>query len=261
MADRRKAFTNNSILIGGVKMKKQFIITIVCSLLLVLVVGCNHYRGEYDAFFTETITSLVGVSGDRFDDICVIEHDSYDKTLFTYSANCGFRHYVLAVLISQKADDEYICYYEDCNSIIKEVDSRITPETYDELLEYFSDEDMQALKLQNDWDSPIDEAKTVKEKISDHKDWYPIKKESRQKAFKEFGLKYSDTYEIPLCSDSDGRTIYYVICPDNEQGTEYLFMFEKDGSVNTETGIEELEDLWNYKEQLTRFKEANGWNR
>ena len=247
------------------KMKKLLFI-IVCAVLLTSLFGCDDfakYRGTHDALYTEAMTSLLSASSRNGESVCIIDHDTYGKTLFAYSGDCAYRKAILALLVAQNDDDKTVSYYEDCNFIYTQVETYQFPDSYDDLLEFFTEDEIETLKSENDWNKPIDDSKTVYEPVTDKKDYYPIKNSALIKALKEIGTTMARSYQMPLCSDANGKVIYYVITPKDgsEEEKEYLFMFNKDGSVNTDTGIEELEDLWNYREQLTRFKENNGWKR
>ena len=246
------------------KLKRLFT-TLIAALLLVSLCGCNWYPGtdEDRALFSEAITSLLAVSGERFDPIYIIDRDSCGKTLFTFSGLSA--HYnsevnaVFALMIAQGYDGESVCYYEDCNYICVGVKGRRHVETYDGLLEYFSEEEINALKLENDWDKPADEAKTVKETVVRRKH-NPIGEETLRKAFGQTEISYSYAATVPLCCDSNYNFLYYVGTDGEDGRKEYLVMFDIYGKIIEGTGIEELTDFWS-REQLKEFKAANGWQR
>ena len=49
----------------------------------------------------------------------------------------------------------------------------------------------------------------------------------------------------------EGRSIFYPA---------FIFMFDGYGNLIEDTGVLELTDMWNYREQLREFKEVNGWS-
>lgn len=78
---------------------------------------------------------------------------------------------------------------------------------------------------------------------------------------------YFAGYSTPLTTDTNGNTIYIMAgqnldCKEGENDylNSYLVMFDKNGQLIPNTGVQEIKDVLGYKEQLKEFKEASGWS-
>ena len=78
---------------------------------------------------------------------------------------------------------------------------------------------------------------------------------------------YDAAYSTPLTTDKKGKTIYFMTQHSYDSkidmeywGKSYLVMFDSSGEVIDDTGTQEIQDRWNYLNDLKEFKEANGWS-
>ena len=67
--------------------------------------------------------------------------------------------------------------------------------------------------------------------------------------------------------DNNGNVIFFMRGSYRSVETQrlahypsFLFMFDAEGNLVEDTGIMELTDLWDYRNQLREFKEINGWS-
>jgi len=65
-----------------------------------------------------------------------------------------------------------------------------------------------------------------------------------------------------LTSDSYNRHIYFFrgITEDDVYTRSFVVIFNKDGTFDPDVGVMEIQDVWNYQDDLKAFKERNGWN-
>ena len=256
-------------------MKKPIILCISLLLLSLLLVGCGVYRGEHRDLHAVAINSLLGIFGCPEDVVRVIETDEYGRTLFAFrrASNEGISEvdHVLALLISQKSTSEYAYFYDGYNVILCRFDGserwgRLSPET---VFNHFSAEEVEKLKADNDWGKEINEDRLFRVPIRGYK---PVTVSARKQraAFGEIS-DYSDYlnsgFSGPLTSDKNGKTLYLFLGYrfDARAGIEYftppvLAMFDKDGNLIENTGLKEITDIWDYRDELREFKESNNWS-
>jgi hypothetical protein len=99
---------------------------------------------------------MLGVSGSEMDKIEVLEQDEKGRTMFAYISNgsyiCG-KTGLYSVIICQKTDSEYSCFYPDYHFVVNDKKEEI------------SEDEIAALKTRNDWNQDIDESKMTKVRI------------------------------------------------------------------------------------------------
>ncbi|XMB73076.1 hypothetical protein RJI07_03970 [Mycoplasmatota bacterium WC30] len=272
-------------------MKKSFLSGIAISA-IVLVIGATFflfyifadyegYDGDNKDLYTEAIFSLIGnrgyfLDGEILDDpeIIVIEEDNYGRTMFSYVESNDISSY--SYLIAQKSDPDYVYFYPDYNFISSEYDYWNNQDK-----EMFTDDEINELKLLNDWDLPLDESKMVHFEITTLKEKpeTAIEEEVFENLLKSLsgksGYLGDDSlyrYSEYFMTDDYGRTIYYVygvgrdaegtgVSPDSISQYFYaVVIFQPDGSYDVNDSIMGLTNFQEYQNELCTFKTLNNWN-
>ena len=250
---------------------KKIIVFILSMLMLVLFNGCKFrgYSGEYADLYTVATNSILWNNGHSFGaekeidpKIEVIEQDRYGRTLFLYHeeyygcySDSTLRFSTL--LIMQHASKEYVYYYEDYNYVI------LRQGRYEPLKE-FTKEDIEFLKIRNDWDKALDLDKCVSKKIMNNKIQIPEDDPIIQKIREKFTL-YSDDYFIidHLTNDINKHCIVYgarSISVDGEKTSDYFVAFvQSEGDDVQKIVFFEPSDLYDYRDEFIEFKQQNGW--
>lgn len=259
--------------LGGVFMSKKYTISlnILCIIIFMgmpLFAGCGYkgYSGKYADLYTVAINSVLWNVGNSYgadraidSEIEVIETDNFGRTLFTYrekyysGANMTFS----ALIISQYSVDGYVYYYEDYNYLIKQQKLNI-PE-----LERFSDNDIEYLKSVNDWDKEINFEKCIRKEIVKAKQDIPYGNHIiSDNIINEFGLskkQYNLFYNFLTADDSGKFIVYGSIINFSEKDIYFVALVK-----TAEEDIEEIiflepVNLYDYREELIKFKKENGW--
>ena len=240
-------------------------------LAMLCLTGCepaaNKYYGPNVDCFTIAANNILGLSP-LFCQTALLDEDSYGRQIFVYlggyPAPPGGAD-LLAVLISQKADEKYVYYYPDDCFIL-----------YEKSLPYYtSDEemvsavkamvpaaDLQALEEKNDWGKPFDESRCAKKVISRTNDRGRVTNSSMLKFYRSVG--YVDPYSsiqyfTYMTSDDYNRQIYFSRLDDagkNYIGA-YAVMFSPGGRINSM----KITDFLHYQDAMKEFKIKNNWNK
>lgn len=247
---------------------------ILCILLfsVAFLTSCDDpelYKENNPELQVVATNSLLGVFGSDLDVVSKLEEDAYGRTLFAYEgqAQDGI---VCAVLIAQKYTSEKSYYYDNSNFIVCKIDytEYMKPLNIDFIKQYFSDNQLQKLKDENDWNKQLEEDKFFEVNIQRKKN-DKISEKKQKQVYEEimetddFNLPFS----TPLTTDKTGKTIYLMTqysyngkTAISYYGKSYLVMFDSNGEVIDDTGTRELKDRWNYLTDLKEFKEVNGWS-
>jgi len=254
--------------------KKAFFASIIILFFVCPLMGCQFtgYKGEHPELYTVAVNSLLGMKGYHSHGdaiIKLIEEDAFGRKLFSYYEDSYYGEgwpNSFSYLICQKEDGAYVYYYADYSFISKEWNGLELP---------FTNEEIEELKMENDWGKEINEEKLVKVEISRKKNEPNVKIERKdydilfQKIAEEKGRKGDGTmvypYPIYLTSDTYGRLIYYATAIHKDMDKEdvelhLVIIFNPDGSYDEDTCVLELKDLYNYQDDLKDLKEANNWN-
>lgn len=252
-------------------MTKKISVFVLSAMILVLFNGCKFrgYFGEYTDLYTVAINSILWNNGHSFGadkemapEIEVIEQDRYGRTLFMYyekyygcysDATLTFS----TLLIMQHSSKEFAYYYEDYNYVI------LGQDRYEPLRE-FAEEDLEYLKLLNDWDNALDLDKCVRKEIINNK--LQISEDSSivQKVKEKFELQPDDNFIIDhLTSDINGHSIVYGargVSVDGERMSDYFVAFvQSEGDDIQRMEFFEPSDLFDYRDEFIEFKKQNGW--
>lgn len=270
---------------------------IILGFILVLAQGYLGYKEPFTAEYTEAVYSLLDAKGYWVygEPICdpylkVLEKDNFGRTLFAY---CEYnRVSSLSLMILQKSDGVFSYYYTDCNFTASETfisgepnfDIADTIQVNDEnVLSFFTGEQIDELKNLNDWNKEINTGKCVKKEIINKKDFPKITRAQKdsfdlicKKIAKDCGCKGNDSvyrYATALDTDDYGRTIYYVygihrdvdgegISPTSKKmELDMVIIMNSNGSYDINTCGIKLKDTQNYQTELQKFKQLNSWNK
>ena len=242
-----------------------FIPAVLALMTLLLCSGCygkKDYTGDYPELYTAAIHSIPGNQG--YDEhpefffsstVEVLDEDDYGRVLFVYC-----EHEIYAVLVCQKADGDYVYFYPDYNYIAASKQKYPTmPE------DYFTGDEIEALKEINDWNMEPDESKYISVRITTTKSNGPVKDKTVMEFYTEIlgsdvstrtrsGVKY-------LTTDEYGRSIYLGYGTYGSSRVVAL-LFDPDGTYDAKNGVMEMtrDDLYDCQDRLKEFKKVNGWN-
>ena len=163
---------------------KKILLLASLFLILVLASGCyNGYTGEHVDLYTEAINSVPWVNGYSWGadfkcdpEIEIIDEDQYGRVMFTYyekyysGADISFS----ALIICQGSNEKEVFYYEDENYIVKK------QVIYSQNLERFTEEEIEKLKANNDWNKKISYDKCVRKEITRSKPEIPNEEELQE---------------------------------------------------------------------------------
>lgn len=237
----------------------------------------QEYRGEYPAAYTVAINSFFGSNGSGSNgeitlqsNIGILETDQYGRILFYYHEGLGPTGCGYAIM--QNEQDGYAYYYED-DCAIGAIDdwNGNGPMTHEE---WFTQEEIDALKILNDWDKPLNEDKCTKKEIVTRKPKGKLKPtdddfNNAVRVFCRendivFRTEYLDGYNEIFISDDYGREMYYLRCwwyvGDKQEDCYFAVVFMPDGSFSGANAVVMFEDLMDFPEALKQLKEKCGWN-
>ena len=246
---------------------KRILLIFLSLTVLLSVGGCYRepYNGDRADLYTVALNSLLWVTGvswesDKAADpaIEVIEEDSYGRVLFTYQEkDFGSVMSFSSLLIMQKTENGSVYFYPDCNAIC--VRASLTGEDVS-----FSDESIEALKQQNDWEKEMNTEKCVKREIGTT----PLESVKEGKENAEIIYEILSHYKEPAqwtfykgMHDDYGRTVYHGWMVDGEGRWECLaVLLNPDMTYDSETCYFTPQNRYDYQEELRSFKELNHWN-
>ncbi len=251
-------------------MKKVLLFLIVFLFFVSFFVGCipaldnfSTYRQAYPEYFTAVIHSIPGAyEGDTIRFI-KLEEDSYGRILFAgmdnFISSPNPNSKSLCLVVIQAVNSGTVSYIEDYNYAIKEITeaSALTTHLVNKV---FSNDEIRSLQEQNHWNENWNGLTVVKEISRSRED--PFDGDYRKKAFSEISQYYNASCDRLLTVDSRGNAIYVLreynrnAADGSEYGKAYFMWVDTNGAVGA---IEEIKDLWDYRDQLIDFKAANGW--
>lgn len=294
-------------------MKKYIrIIALICltALTITFLCGCGYmgYKKEYKGAYTLVYSQVPDILGARasiglYDpQILLLEKDSYDRGLYLYYEDSDS---FLTVAIVQKENEERVYYYPEESTLSYAIPDSMydldNPELSEErlrsmLAEFFTDEDMESFKAQNDWNSPLNEDKLDSAEITSPRlivRWSHRGHDAQIELFSdewrevmidvaiENGHNITEdnldsvylNYVSWMATDDYGRKLYYVdgyyyVDGDEQDPSissrryylEMVAITNADGSFDADTFMLELEDKANYQDVIRELKEINGWN-
>jgi hypothetical protein len=242
------------------KAKKRLkIVTMACLVVIcgMILNSCMVYFGKNPELHVVAINSILGIADFRFDKIEILEKDGYGRTLFSYS-NHGSEQYINALVICQRNDKKYSYFYTDYNFVF--TDTFILSEEWSEIKEGDLSEKIEFLKERNDWGEEIKEELLMKASIRKIRQ-EPIPSNKARNAF-ERSTGYNAWSLVYLTEDVYGRCIGYIWGNDKNGDSDryYAIIISKNGYYDKENFLMEIEDMFDYQDQMKEFKERNRWN-
>lgn len=272
-------------------MKKTKIIA--CILLLTFVTfgltACLvFYSGPHLELYSVAVNNIFGADGFGDDGeappdptIDIIEVDDYGRVLFFYNEypNYSKQRFRTAIVIMQRYDnpDDYVYYYQDDCYLPYLGNETPYPVGY---RNFFSEDDVTALKELNDWNKELNLDKCTRAACSHRKPHgaLKIKEKEFEKAIKpvaqKMGYKGDDTiyrYCEYCNTDKYGRELYYVYgvgrdvygegvsTTSTDQEFEFAIIFNPDKTC-PEENVYVLTDKASTFDALKLLKQTAGWN-
>ena len=259
---------------------KKFVAVFLCAVFLLLLTSCVdpdfHYEGEHMDLAAATLYSIPGVTSEANDEFVILEKDNYGRVMFLGLLRGGsliredvenWSGGVLTVMITQKADDTSVWFYEDRNYVMQIVPETLTL-TETTVKTYFSEASLTALKEKNDWNAPLatEDPRMYKAPISlDKNTSKPMKMAASAINKVEEAIEEVNTRQILLRQHEDGRTLFFVLSIHREHDPMtyewYMVMCDAKGRLMDEKkGIRLLNRTDDLATQVLGFCANNGWN-
>ena len=245
-------------------MKRTILVLLLISTLILTSCGYSGYLGDHSDLYSVAVNSVLWLNGYSWGadyecdpSIEVIEEDNYGRTMFSYYEKYykGSIISFSALIICQYSNEKEVFYYEDINYIIKE------QVLYSQNIEKFSDEDIEYLKLANDWNKEINYDKCVRKDITKSKQKISNEKEIQNLIIEEFILvngEYSLFVDYLTTNlDNSKYIVYGYIRKIEQKGIYFVGLVEnyKDIKLN----ILVPSNVYDYKVEFIEFKELNDW--
>lgn len=236
-------------------MKRIVCIALILSLILC---GCDFGSRRYGAAHSEYIDIVklvqtavphLGYTNPNLDGVKLLETDSYGRRLFQYSLNeVGAR----ALVICQKTENPLTYYYEDDCYL-----------TYLRRNGEPTQEEINQLKANNDWDQPLVESRM--RSVDYSSSLADIQKgannmEVHEKIESAINRTSSEYYVTPNGLETDAQNNQVILAEVYHYGEDtkeffILLYSHEEAKVITWEAIESGADL---RESIIAFKEANG---
>ena len=223
-----------------------------------------EYQGDYPELFSSALGSILGTIGYEPHGlgfipptIEILEVDDFGRVLFAYSEDSTGDTTGFSRLILQKTEGEYAYFYPHYNFITNRYRSRS-----------FTLEEINALKEANRWNQEMsDNSEFAKVRITRQKEAGPIPDKQLRGVYNDIftdrqltrsnNMRY---WTIHLRDDNFGRSVYFSEGRSNGRYIFTVLFFHADPIIDSEIGILELSNRFNYQTELRLFMEANGWN-
>jgi hypothetical protein len=235
-------------------MKKSRIKMVILACLVFLLSSCNgiSVTTEEQVCAIYSVPGLFAYDLKGMGDSAILERDSYGRTLNQYT----YKNYITDTMqtvfvICQMVDEdeEYIYYYEDINYLV----------------EVYTEEELNQLKQENDWEKPLDESKMSRRDCSytfdvvlkNPRNDVLSGKEVRVKIFEILKMQEETGDSWRIDTDAIGQETWVASFEKNGETTKYFALV--DLSYNVSVMEIELVDGFIDKEAYANFKKDNGW--
>ena len=251
-------------------MKKIFLIFLIIVMLFFtsacFLFDCANnnkvYTGEYKDLYSVAINTLLWTKGHSNgaefpteSRVKLLETDSFGRKLFLYEEayfDLGGISFS-SLLICQKSDKEKVYFYENINFISKE------REAYYGTID-FSENEILALKQQNDWEKELNLEKCVIKEQRNSKKAIEVNDSTIKEALQTIdGYKEHKSFYY-LTSDKNGKFICYGQVTVNDEKAYVAILFNSDLTINDESSVFISQNHYSYQEDFARYKELNNWN-
>ena len=251
-------------------MKRKLSILILVFFTLITLTGCpyrfkNYYHQDTNDLHSVASNSLLGVRGSFYDIITILEEDDFGRVFFAFVVEGR----LFSVLISQKTTETHSYFYSGYNFML--TDLRYVPLSYSEIFflsseemvdlvhRVFSQEEINEMKLANDWNKEINNNRLFGVEIVRRKNNNAVSERLQRRAydmiFGGYEISFLSSFSILLTTDTDGNSLY-VMRGGADFGNLYLVMFDRRNNI---LATERLLCQWNYQGQLRKFKLNSGW--
>ena len=247
---------------------KIIVCILIIGILLCCFYGCGsnepfQYSGNDVALYTEAIYSILGAKGFEHTshgltnpDVSILEEDTYGRILFCYYEGSVMEDMRIFLLISQRTEDGFVYYYPDYNFLILNKEDLIQDGIVDR--SWWEIDQVEELKVANDWDQEIDLNKCIKQIVTRKKE-DPLSKRERNDLYEAIYGEYdTDAYiHINYSSmDDEGKCLYLAR---NTSCTPTDFkMLIVDGDAYYS---KKINNLTAYQEELAAFKREHNWKK
>ena len=241
-------------------MKKLSIVIVIAIFLSLCSCGKTSYKykEQYKDLYTVAIHSVLWINGCSFEtdlkcdpNIEVWEQDSYGRVLFSYTEKFYADFSCSYLIISQKTENDFVYYYPDYNFILTEKSDRFSDECAD-----FSDDEIERLKVLNDWEQEFNSDKCEKKAICDTRLEIPLTEDQLNNAIDSHNDQHGTQRFCYLTEDRYGRFVCFGYVLDDY----FAILFNPDGTYCSDTCFFTPDDFYNYQDEFREFKEQNNWN-
>ena len=250
-------------------MMKKIIRYFIVMTLIPMIISCHDFNVYYDnesELHSVALESIIGSRSYNMNQVLRIEEDSYGRVLFAfYGANLYWTNdqaRLLAIVVAQRVDSDYAYYYDSINAIAIYVD-QLNEKLTESLREsYFDEEDIEELKVKNDWNKPMNNKLLFRTEVTRKKTCEIDRRELRP---------YEDLLEGNMSSgsvqcygeDRNGYTLVSVktLLTETYGGSFaiYLLIVNQDHELISPNAVMRVTDIFDM-EAIKRFKEENGWS-
>lgn len=245
-------------------MKKMLLTILLLFMMILTSCRYNGYSGNYSNLYSVAINSVLWLNGHSWDAdyecnpyIEIIDEDQYGRIMFTYyekyysGADISFS----ALIICQDSNEKEVFYYEDVNFLVKE------QVLYSQNIEQFTEEEIEYLKLINDWNKEMNYDKCVRKEIAQNKPKIPNDKEIKKQIIDEFKL-ISGEYSLFLDFltnnlDNSKYIVYGYIRKSEQEGIYFIGLVDEDDFIKLSTIIPS--NVYDYITEFVEFKKLNNW--
>ena len=235
-------------------MKKIFILILL--FLVFMLNSCDifySYKGNDYDLFTVAMNSVLDSHGHTFKDnegptLYIIEEDNYGRKLFYYCEGNNISTHSL--IISQKTFEGNVYYFPDYNFISNSNNE-------------FSDEEINNLKVLNDWNLPLNEEKMVISNIIYNKEDREITNDELiEKIISDNYSNQIDEFALRHCciwkTDANGISLVVVRMERKSEIKNFLIFLDSEMKF-IENRVYYVEDYYNYQNWLKKIKMDIGW--
>ena len=222
----------------------------LCFLIAILLPGCGRASLDMELALCGSYAvpgmPLHDLKGGTF--TCnILEKDSYGRILYEYTAeNIITGQAQTALVICQKIDGDYVYFYED----------------YCYLLGDYTEEQIDYLKVRNDWGYALNEKLCSRRKNAISFDLYIVTdanywgSELDDIFSRSFSVESDQIKDYCLLDeDSSGNALFWVIISEDGMDTPYFAIVDPSGNA----AVMKITADAPYWKELTSFKQAQGW--
>jgi hypothetical protein len=249
---------------------KKIIRCLIIIVLIPLLVSCRDtdiYRGNDPELHSVALESIVGTRSYEMNEVLRIEEDSYGKVLFAFFGTNLYwtfngREDILAIVIAQKTVGDFAYYYDSVNVMAVSVDQLNESLTLDLLESYFDEEDIEELKVKNDWNKPINDKLLFETKVTRKKTCEVQDRELRPYEDSLKGVLHPGFVQC-YGKDRNGYMLVSVVSKTSNHSSRTfsvnLMIVNQDHELISPDAVMRVTDIFDM-EAIKRFKEVNGWS-